>query len=602
MKKNVTDAQQLNGFKEKISAWLKGLTGGHGEEFISGLEIIEAVEYEVRRIYYEVQIETRGIAPFTKKEKAPDLPKAVVFDPKTVDIWAVKVDEASDFSAKSVTIEIPESLKAVNCAQCSGTGQSVCQECMGHKGVHCPACRGDGKIKCANCRGSKSILCEQCGGTGQMDGGTGGCPRCGGKKEYKCPVCEGRGVVPCGTCGGKMRLPCKKCEETGSVSCGSCNGAGQSISGYALEVHHITEFRKAELMGSGIPQDIFSKLQQNQIEWKREFESDSAGLAGKGLDKEFLDTVGQLGKKISVPQNGKLLFDRITAERSAYIKVLYKIPGTSAEVWFSGKDMKLTSEQNPLTSAYAGLTAEIKRKISKLEFAESEILLQKIAHIDFLKSEIGLLRQKAKSARLALGVRSGLAGSVVFSLIVLPIIYSLLAKSFHAGLIIAAALILNLIIGFTAGYLQYLSGIIPSGNLIKKTFITGSVVAAFLSVIYSFAPITNFNPAKALDKSRMLEEYQKYFPYGLTTLANEKDIQFLEYLTIKYARTGVDVSQQKKELEWLKAKLIEDKKNLEQSEKQRQELENAAKGKNAKRKVILNKKKAGSNIRIKKVK
>lgn len=598
MKKPITDTQQLAHFKEKISAWLNGLTGGHGEEFIAGLEIVSAEEYEMRRIYYEIQLEARSVTPFTKKDSSPVKAQPLIFDAKQIDPWTVPTAEIKDFTNQQAVIEIQESLKSTSCRYCSGTGKVNCPECMGHKGIYCPTCRGEGKIKCAGCGGSKNVKCEQCGGTGQTDGGTGICYRCGGKKEYKCTMCEGKGSVVCGNCNGKTRVPCKACSETGTVTCSQCSGAGQSVTGFAVEIKHSTEFRKLDLPGQDIPKDILSKLPQDIIEWQREFISPGSEVEKRGLDAETKKSVLSLRDKITISPNMKALFDSFTCERGSFVRVSYRIPGTEGELWLAGKDLRIFSGENPLTSAYNGILGSIRGMISKGALKDAENYLKKIQHIEFIKKDIAALTQKIVSARIKFFITASMTGAGVFSLITIPILYSVLSKSFHSNIVLITALAFNIALGLASGYVQYLIGFVPSGSYLKKSVITGGITAALLAVCYGMAPLANFNPARSMDRNMMLNEYKEYFPFGLRTLASKEDIKFLEYLVTKYEKTGIDMGQQKKDLEWLKAKIDEDRRNLEEAEKIRIAMENAAKEKKVKKKIIRNTKQ-GSRITIK---
>lgn len=604
MQTKITDKQQLDQFKQAISSWLKELTGGHGDEFISGLEITEAKEYGLRRVFYEAQLEERKVMPFTKQDNTPVSAPATVLDIKQVDPWPIRIDPITSFTNKTFTIEIPESVRSVSCKACGGTGKANCPACMGQKGVYCETCRGDGKVKCSTCKGSKNIKCDNCAGTGQMEGGTGVCPRCGGKGEYKCPACEGKGTNPCGTCGGKMRLPCKACSETGTVACPKCAGAGQSLSGFAVEINLSVEGRRQEVTDADVPGDILAKIPPNLLEWKQSLVCDGCKTEGDSLknlalNQEMIELVSGIKKKIVIPQNAKLLFDRFTIEKASFWEITYKVYGTQSTLLIAGKGMKVVSGDNPLTNAYSGMLEDIKGKVSRGAFAEASDILKKIEHIGFIKNEAKGLRQRILSSRYKLCLRGGLIGAGLFSLIAVPAVYFASAKSFHAFIVTAAALLLNIAAGFIAGYSAYAAGLSPSGAFVKRNSAAGGAAIGILVLVYGLSALLGFNPARSLDNRQMLGEYNSYFPFGMRTLASLEDIKFLEQLIFKYTLTGVDLSKQQQDLEWLRNKYVQDKINMERAEKMRIELENAAKEKKTKKKIKYKSKKT-TNILIRK--
>lgn len=125
-----------------------------------------------------------------------------------------------------------------------------CTDCNGHGVVHCSTCAGHAEVRCARCRGACRLHCHYCSGTGDEPERR-RCGYCGGTGQYgnhrcscqggllpadRCHKCHGLRTTPCPDCSARGTVRCKDCDR-GQVRCTPCDGAGEVIHEYHLDVH-----------------------------------------------------------------------------------------------------------------------------------------------------------------------------------------------------------------------------------------------------------------------------------------------------------------------------------------------------------------------------
>jgi hypothetical protein len=242
-------------------------------------------------------------------------------------------------------------------------------------------------------------------------------------------------------------------------------------------------------------------------------------------------------------------------------------------VWISGPDEKIVSERNPLLDIYASVIEDIDRKVCLDDFAGAQRLIDRLNGISALESEVGKLKKKMnRKATLAYLASMALA-TISFSAVILPILYRWRSGSFHVQSLLLEAGAFNVVAGIVVGSILR----IVQPKVLRTTFkrILGGFVAtiAVLLLVYGVFYKTGFDPAHRLDEQQMLAEYQQHFPFGMRTLANQEDIDFLRGLIKKYTSTGVDLTVQRKNLIWLQDKINKDKAMLNKVEQTRKKIE-----------------------------
>lgn len=125
-----------------------------------------------------------------------------------------------------------------------------CSGCNGHGAVYCGTCAGHAEVRCGRCRGSRNLHCHYCSGTGNEPERR-RCGYCGGTGRYgnhrcscdggllpadRCHHCQGRRTTQCPDCDARGMVRCKDCTD-GQVRCAPCDGAGELIHEYHLDVH-----------------------------------------------------------------------------------------------------------------------------------------------------------------------------------------------------------------------------------------------------------------------------------------------------------------------------------------------------------------------------
>ncbi|WP_157384007.1 DnaJ-like cysteine-rich domain-containing protein [Pseudomonas asplenii] len=107
-------------------------------------------------------------------------------------------------------------------------GVETCHGCTGRGTCNCRTCNGHASHTCTRCHGQCRMTCTGCNGRGSS-------PTFVSNSPQRCFQCSGSGTVICHGCHGSGRVVCHACRG-GQVTCTACDGAGELIYEYHLDV------------------------------------------------------------------------------------------------------------------------------------------------------------------------------------------------------------------------------------------------------------------------------------------------------------------------------------------------------------------------------
>lgn len=588
VKKTITDKVFIEGLKEKVSAWIEQQSKG-GPGISAALNITGVTEYTILRLTLKVLTESRRLAVFTRPGK--ELPKAPP-DQTQVEItdpWAVPHETAKEFSAGLDMVDMPSTLRSVQCAKCSGSGQSVCPECEGQKTTYCLHCRGDGKLACEKCKKTLKVNCPSCQGRGKIYSETTqnyeDCSQCEGKGSFPCKECD-KGYNTCPSCEGKGRKSCEKCKEKGFLECITCGGQGNIISGSRLEISKNLVEERLELPENGIPENMLSDdlavvrfVSDKIIELEQ-------GTGAADLTDELAEGLAALEAKLHIPAGSHVLRKTLLIEKRLIYNMDYRSGDQQNTAWFGFLADKFVVEKGILKKIYAGVIDDLGFKLSGGDLEGALRLAGQVERIAFLKPEAEMARKAVSKQYLKSYLYGAAVGLAISAALAVPAAHHLWKASYFFGNLLAAVCAFSVVSAAASAAVLSALRLALFNTKVKRVAAAAVLAALPVSVALGLSVSLKYNPAAKLDAGRMQGEYQRHFPYGLRTLANDEDINFLKTLIEKYSKTGVDLSQTQKDLKWLIEKKESDRGNMEKIEKAAREIERVSqKKKSQKRKT-----------------
>ena len=579
MKLPVTNTELIATLQKRVAAWIAGLSGD-----LAGIEkdiaVSKVTECSEARITYTVECETRILTAFSRPNKdGITTTETAPFERDQVSVWDAKGEAVNEYINYKQAIAIPESIRAVPCRSCGGSGAISCPACAGQKAVYCPQCHGAGREICTVCRGAKNVPCDECGMSGQVfDNLTGKrdkCPKCKGKKEAPCPTCSGTGGQPCPVCNGRQRTACEACGATGNAPCITCDKTGKLVAGFEIEATYKPYTETLELKNSDVPSVVAGKL-GSVVSWSKGPLTEEIRAT---LPKEVVEVAERLKSKVVLPLNSKALMEQLSLEKKPYYHVTFTVAGVPQSVWIAGPKLSVHSDINPVLAMYSGMLEELRGAISGNRLAEASALLKKLGSVPSLAGEVAKLRGKLRFKLFWPGVLGAVLGALIVSLAGVKFLMQALAGSLNVQAVVHQALMANIAAAFFVGLVFFIVGRQQSRGWLKRTIAPAAVTVIVLSLSYGMAALMRYNPARAMDAQQMQAEYAAYFPFGRRTLASDEDIKFLGQLINKYKMAGIDLTQQQKDMIWLEDKIIQDKATLAATEKMRQRIEDIDNGK-----------------------
>lgn len=580
MKKIIRDTGIIEQFKSVVDSWIQEQSNGRFKGFSSEFMILELAELPLYRLTYNVAAESRKIVMFQKADASPVTSPASITKPEMIDPWALTFDRDEGNISYQRTIGVPESYKALRCKTCIGNGNMPCPGCQGQKAVHCGECRGEGIVICPVCRHTKYITCSKCNGTGSVYidplHGYNKCPECNGAKQFLCTECN-NGYQICHICEGKKRLPCAKCDQTGTAICPVCSGAGQIVSGFGVEINYHPFEEKQEIPNKDLPNMILDKMLPLAGDWKKiEIieKADPQTLNEQNVPLEIISDCKKIIEKPAIAQGSRIVSKRLLIERKLFFMLTYDVGGNTNTIFFTSPSAeRCFYEHHPLLDLYADMLATANKYIKTDRIPEAQKILNDISEIKSMSEQVKKLRSEIGKSLLFPYLIGGLLAAVAVSVCVIPIITKLLEGSFHFSAIMGRAILFNIVSGLlSCAIFYFINPAFLKKRIVRfmASFLAGLIIP--LSVYFTLSSM-NYNPALEMDEELLNTEYNRHFPFGLTTLPNKKDIEFLEYLIIKYSSTGVSIDKIEKELAWLKSKKDESDSKIEQVEQIRKQIE-----------------------------
>jgi|GEM_PF-6782006 len=574
MKRIIKDEVFVSELKTKANAWLAEQSGNNSR--LPDIEIIEVSEYPVYNLTLKALVETRQVGKFSKPGAA-QVKKVTDAEPQEdIDPWSVECEVSKEFTAGKHTVDVPATITSVRCMKCEGSGEAQCPECQGQKTVYCLHCRGDGKLACEKCRKTLKVNCPSCQGRGKIYSETSqkyeNCAQCEGVGSFPCKDCQ-NGFVTCSACEGKGRTTCQACKEKGSLSCTTCAGMGNIISGKSIEITTSVLGANYELKNRDIPEDIVSNVLAFLRFAPEKTVEIETGKTLSGLLSEAVEAIPELESRLSLSADGKVLRKALTVEKKFYYNAVYKVGGAQNSVWFILSAGKFVCEKKLLQQLYSGTVTGLNEMLKKGDYMGAIALAKSVNNIPVIKADAERIVKEAEKQLSLPYYKGGLLGFAVTLLAALPLAFYLWRHSFHLWLMVLITAICALVSATVAVLLfNFLKP--RQFDTIKKRLVgtTGLAVLPVV-VVFSIGILLRLDPAKYFDASRMRDEYSAYFPFGRRTLVNKEDIKFLQALTEKYSRTGIDLSSAYKELKWMVDKQKSDEFNMAKIERTAKAIE-----------------------------
>ncbi|OGS17494.1 MAG: hypothetical protein A2219_05615 [Elusimicrobia bacterium RIFOXYA2_FULL_50_26] len=556
MKRIIRDKNTIDRFKQRLNEWIVTQSKGQHQGFSDDFIVTELAEYPCYRLSFTVDTETRKVISFQRPDAAIIKAPPTITDPQAINPWDVKKKTTGGSINYRTVIEIPESLKSTRCISCQGKGTVHCSNCLGQTTTYCPQCRGDGKITCPVCRGAKLSVCPECSGGYRI-----------------CPTCE-----------GKKRLPCVKCGQSGVEQCEKCSGKGQILSGLAVEIIYKPLDAKQEISNNDIPAKFNNQLLTFSKEWLTELSGDDEkatpeSLAATHVPKEIIEIYRKMRQDMILPENYRIIGKRLLIEKKPFFCLSYSVRNNTNSIWLAhDAPSQYLYEHNPLLDLYEDVIHTCHQLISRHDIPSAITLLKSVEQVEAISEQISGVRRAIRRSMLVTYAQGAAISFILTSSFVLPLLYQYNAHSFNRTKLLAAALLLNLAGSLTATLALQISKqrlVVKRLHRIAAGFICGLLITG--SVYAGFA-IKRINPARTWDENAMRADYARHFPFGLRTLPNQQDIEFLEKLAATYAPTGINVEQLRKDAAWLKARKEESEKRIIQMEEIRKNIEEVNKG------------------------
>lgn len=581
MKNPVLDPNRLQSFSEKLYTWLKEQTGGVVGEIVDVPELHTVTEYPLYRLTYRVETETRTVTAFSRPDAALIMQPPTVTSAGQADLWAVARGEVHDFVSRREVQELPGSLVGAPCAACGGTGRRDCPDCNGQKGLYCPECRGDGKIPCPVCKHTRRMTCPECQGHGKVYNDAGKtfteCPACRGKGELPCTACD-TGYQVCAVCEGKGRTPCTTCGQTGTVACKACGGKRQIVSGLQVEIVLEPREECREIENMDIPPQVLTQVAARGI-YERELEvNDYAGipaaLAGHAIPSIICDEIGQMCGMADQGPACRVALSHLTVEKKSVYAVTYDVGPDRKTAWAVSCGSQMFIEPGFVTDMYTVLLDHIRRFVARDDLAMAAAACHAVRSIAPLQAAALDIERIIRRKTFLSYAGGAVTGAAAFAAAMIPVLHDWRGASLHYYVLVAGTLLAGALASAVVASLLYgLQAHLRGG---RYTRLSNALVLTVVLLVLVFGALAwcRFDPARSLDRAAMDAAYREHFPFGLRTLANAEDIDFLKGLITRYEPTGVDMDRIYADLDTLEGKLAADQENIARLERISRDMKN----------------------------
>ncbi len=552
---------ELNDFREAVLDWARSVSRLESGALERQLELRAAQRVPVYDFSLQSLIETRDVFPeqvVQPYEEGMSTAERPLSHDK-IKVWELSFEAPADFREFRASRLVPETLTVKDCVECRREGTTACEACNGEGRSACVECRGRGKKACESCHGLGKSNCLRCNGRGLKEGSKlllsaeDACPGCKGDGKVVCARCE-HGEMPCGFCESTGRRPCPKCDKAGRRQCSVCQGKGRIASGYSCTSEFKIVRHASVAAAAAVPASIINTLfgapgpaAPVQTCDDTFTEEDVRGSAlPEALKKELVQLSGKL--KPFATQRSRPVRQRLTVGREDVVRIAGVFDGLELVCWLHPKSKKIVPETNPFQNLVGTAWEQAKKAADAGDWDNAVALANKTLTYDPAHAESHQLLGKRetlifRSILFAAGA-AGAGAAVLGALLIF-----LAEKGLHkAGPAFKAVLVLS-ILGPLIGLALYpFVKKFPKPKLrLGSTF--GGTLAALILFSAVVRGVVGWDGVRNADEAAFRDEWKTKLPMGVSGVYWESDLAALRELEARYAKTRVDLTQVRQEIE-----------------------------------------------------
>jgi hypothetical protein len=532
-----------------IDQW-KSAHGRAARKVGTATRITQAERIPVYRVELQALVEMRSsvlepmVLPWTTEEG--EFPESNDPPPDLGKVWDHPSEVPEAFLPRTGTYMVASTRKKKPCKECFERGTINCRQCFGEGTDACTACLGAGALQCHFCRGLGKVACIKCNGEGkfvsaQMTNRGLRCEACHGTGKFVCTRCK-EGRVSCAVCNTTGKQPCVKCEGKKKASCPVCKGSGRLMSGLAFQ----SEFRpfhavKNVSLKDGPPEALELALEQAESRGDLSLAPDGS-VAEASQEAALPEPVKACAKSLSLQGdthrvgNGHVVRRRILLKEGAVLRVEGLSDGQRFVYWFTPGRERCVAECDPFTGHAAAKTAAAKEAASHSDWAgavkEAREAMAMGGENTDAASLVGRWRGRValETAGAALLGALGACGVSAWSIFSSP---TGLHRTGPAVQVAGGMLALGVAVG--ALLAPALFRVFDRRK--RWGIIAGVVAAVFGAASTAAVGGLGWDLVKDADERAFQKEYNELFKYGVASVYNEKDIQRLNGLLVKYEKS-----------------------------------------------------------------
>jgi len=547
-------------FKTFLLDWAQSNCQLDRQTLADNLLLQNAEKIPVYEITLVSMLETRSpeleeiIRPITDSTPPTTEPAAI----ERIDVWEHPTETPPDLTEHKGIFPIRPTLRLFDCVICLKKGVVTCDHCQGSGQATCSNCRGRGLQPCHYCKGLAKTNCLKCNGSGLKDSASikvkssDACPHCQGTGHISCPQCSDGNVV-CSICAGHRYLPCEQCRSKGEIVCQVCQGKGQVIKGYGFRAEFKPFQYKKIAAVTTIPQGLMDKTlvfsgttEPHEID-PGDFNEEA--VKQSGLPETVIAVLTDLLQQLKPFSSEKSRFTRrqILLRKAEVLRLAGTVLRQPFLYWVSPDSKRLIDEINPLkdmgeTTAVAARQAWDAHEWSKAEELARHALTFSPDH----PAALGILAGWKR--KFFLQNLSAAEAAALLSAAVCVFLIGYRQPGLHkTGALITAV---SSLISVGALLAVFLSLIKKNVYRVRRRWVINFSLSLAGLLLFIVAAHVGFkwNGVRDADQAALSQEFRRQFPFGVSKVYWEPDLQFLEALNKKYKETQVDLTELGKEL------------------------------------------------------
>lgn len=542
-----------------ILEWARSTVRLDGSLLEKNLVITEAARVPAYELTLQTLFETRDIdpdplkVPLTEGAEPADKPKSR----EQVDLWEAPSVPPAEFKEHRASRPIPSTLKIYDCTQCIREGKVDCDRCGGAGRSACANCRGRGRKACDTCHGLAKTNCLRCNGRGMKEGVTlltkaeDACPACQGAGKIPCARCQ-HGELECEMCGAQGKIECAKCKTLGKVVCADCQGEGQLLKGLSVssffKPYAATAFAAVEPIPAPVVKEALEKSKRSAPERADVLLDETFVQKAEAPDTIKFHLKELLAKlKPMLSHKTRAVRQEMSLTRTEAIRVRGSFEGQDLVCWMVPGENTVFPDKNPFQDLVDQLWGQAQAAIGTGDFSNAQSLARRTLAYDPLHAEatrfLNDMETRVKGETLKAGLLGGLAA---FGLAAGFIFFEKGVHKLMPALQAGLALVL-LSAGIGAAWLPVVKKV--PGRRLRFGAVFGSSFGVLALMCLLVRGVLGWDIVRAADQRAFQQDWDEYFPRGVSELYWPDDLRNLQALLAEYQGSRVDLSEVKKSIE-----------------------------------------------------